>query len=61
LDSNSDFSIEADTIKDSIDGTIDLLDAYGEDILGLTDESLKILREKALEILIPYIKNVLLQ
>jgi hypothetical protein len=61
LDSNSDFSIEADTIKDSIEGTIDLLDAYGEDILGLTDESLKTLREKALEILIPYIKNVLLQ
>lgn len=57
IDTGFDIIIDADTIKD----TIDLLDAYGEDILGLTEESLKTLREKALEILIPYIKNVLLQ
>jgi hypothetical protein len=55
LDSNSDFEITADTLKD----TTDLIEEYGENILGLTDESLGILREKAKEIIINYLRGIL--
>ena len=52
-----DLVITADTVKDSTD----LLTEWGAEVLGLTDESLSILREKAKEILIPYIKETLLR
>lgn len=55
LDSNSDFEITADTLKD----TTDLIEEYGENILGLTEESLGILREKAKEIIINYLRGIL--
>lgn len=54
--SNGNFVISADTIKD----TDDLIFKYGSDILGLTDESLSLLREKAKEIIIPYIRKKIL-
>lgn len=50
------FIISADTIKD----TDDLIFKYGEDILGLTENSLSELRDKAKEIIIPYVKKKLL-
>lgn len=53
----SNFIITANTIKD----TSDLIADWGRDILGLNEESLKLLREKALQILIPYAKKLLLQ
>lgn len=56
LDSQSDFKITADTIKD----TTDLLSDWGKDILGLTEDSLTMLRLKAKLILIPYVKRVIL-
>ena len=52
----TDFVISADTIKD----TDDLIYKYGEEILGLTKESLSLLREKAKEIIIPYVRKKLL-
>lgn len=55
--SGSDFVISANTIKD----TDDLIYKYGEEILGLNEESLILLREKAKDILIPYVKSVILQ
>lgn len=55
--SGSSFIISANTIKD----TSDLIADWGRDILGLNEESLKLLREKALQILIPYVKSLILQ
>lgn len=52
----TDFIISADTIKD----TDDLIYKYGEEILGLTQESLSLIREKAKEIIIPYVRKKLL-
>lgn len=57
INSQKDFVISADTIKD----TDDLIFKYGKDILGLNEDSLKILRESAKNILIPYVKFVILQ
>lgn len=57
VNSQKDFVISADTIKD----TSDLIVDWGKEILGLTEESLNILRERAKDILIPYVKNTLLQ
>ncbi len=57
VNSQKDFVITADTIKD----TSDLIVDWGRDILGLTPESLKTLRESAKNILIPYVKSVILQ
>ncbi len=54
---NSDgFIITADTIKD----TDNLIERWGADILGLTDESLSVLRDKAKEIIIPYVRKKIL-
>ena len=55
--SGTDFIISANTIKD----TDDLIYKYGAEILGLNEESLNLLREKAKNILIPYIKSLILQ
>jgi hypothetical protein len=57
INSQKDFVISADTIKDADD----LIFKYGKDILGLNEDSLTILRESAKKILIPYVKSVLLQ
>lgn len=48
--------ITADVLKD---GT-NLLEAWGRDILGLTEENLGRLRDKAIQILVPIIKRELL-
>lgn len=56
LDGNSDFIISADTIKD----TGDLIEKYGSEILGLNSNSLEKLAVKTKEILIPYVKKILL-
>lgn len=50
------FVISADTIKDSTD----LIREWGANILGLTDESLSLLRDKAKEIIIPYVRKKIL-
>lgn len=55
LDSSG-FVISADVVKD----TTNLITEWGEKILGLTHESLSILREKAKEILIPYVRKKIL-
>ncbi len=39
--------IDADTIKQSWDGAIDLIDRWGKDIIGLDDENLSVLRDYA--------------
>lgn len=57
INSQKDFVISADTIKD----TSDLIVDWGKEILGLTEESLVTLRENAKDILIPYVKFVILQ
>lgn len=57
INSQKDFVITADTIKD----TSDLIVDWGREILGLTDESLNVLRESAKNILITYVKSVILQ
>jgi len=54
------FIIDANTIKTDYDGAIDLIDRWGENILGLTTESLSLLREKAKEIIIPYVRKKIL-
>jgi hypothetical protein len=54
--SNGDFIISADTIKD----TSNLIEDWGANILGLTNESLSLLREKAKEIIIPYVRKKIL-
>lgn len=48
--------ISADTLKD----TTDLLTEWGGNIIGLSEESLGILRDEALKILRPYVKQKLL-
>lgn len=53
----SDLIISADTIKD----TDDLIFKYGQDILGLNEDSLEKLRLKAKLILIPYVKGIILK
>ena len=50
------FVISADTIKDSTD----LIREWGANILGLTDESLSLIRDKAKEIIIPYVRKKIL-
>ena len=52
-----DFIISADTVKD----TSDLISDWGRDILGLNENSLILLREKASIILINHVKMLLLQ
>lgn len=54
--SNGDFIISADTIKD----TSNLIEDWGANILGLTDESLSLLREKGKQIIIPYVRKKIL-
>ena len=56
LNSNSDFVISANSIKD----TSDLIADWGKDILGLNEDSLTLLRLKAKLILIPYVKKIIL-
>jgi hypothetical protein len=51
-----DLIISADVVKD----TSDLITDWGKEILGLSEESLVLLREKAKQILIPYVKQILL-
>jgi len=51
----SDLIISAETIKD----TDDLIFKYGQDILGLNEDSLEKLRLKAKLILIPYVKSII--
>ena len=53
----SDLIISANTIKD----TDDLIFKYGQDILGLNEDSLEKLRLKAKLILIPYVKGIILR
>lgn len=53
----SDLIISADTIKD----TDDLIFKYGQEILGLNEDSLEKLRLKAKLILIPYVKGIILR
>ena len=53
----SDLIISADTIKD----TDDLIFKYGQDILGLNEDSLEKLRLKAKLILITYVKGIILR
>lgn len=55
IDSNFDLIVKADTIKEGID----LLDQWGKDILGLTDESLVVLRDMAKEKTINYLHRKL--
>lgn len=55
--SGKDLVIGANTIKDSTD----LLTEWGENILGLSEESLSKLREAAIPILKKYIKSILLK
>lgn len=54
--SSGNFVISADTIKD----TSNLIEDWGVNILGLTNESLSLLREKAKEIIIPYVRKKIL-
>ena len=56
LNGSNQFVISANVIKD----TSDLITDWGKEILGLNEDSLKLLREKAKQILIPYIKKILL-
>jgi hypothetical protein len=57
LTSNNDFLITADTTKSDND----LIDVWGEDILGLTKENIDLVIEKAREIIIPIIRQQLLK
>jgi hypothetical protein len=50
--------IEADTLKE---GDEDLRDRWGDKILGLTDDSIEILNEEIVEIIVRYIYRELLQ
>lgn len=52
------FIIDADTIKVAWDGAIDLLDVYGEDILGLNKENKELLREIVLDEFISEFKKI---
>lgn len=51
-----DIVITANTLKDDND----LIEVWGEDIIGLTEENLQIIIDKAREILIPYLREYLL-
>lgn len=51
-----DIVISANVIKD----TSDLITDWGKEILGLNEDSLTLLREKAKSILLPYIKKIML-
>lgn len=53
----SGFVISADTIKD----TTNLITEWGSQILGLNEDSLILLREKAKELMIPIIKSLILK
>lgn len=55
--SNKELTISADTIKD----TTDLINDWGADIIGLNEESLVLLRDKAKDIIIPYIRKKILE
>ncbi len=58
---NGNLVISADTLKtDEYGNVTDLISEWGQNILGLTQESLSILRGKALQILIPYVRKRLL-
>lgn len=56
LNSSFDFEISANVIKD----TSNLIEDWGKEILGLNEDSLKLLRVKVKEILIPYVKQTIL-
>jgi ketol-acid reductoisomerase len=56
LTGNSDFLITADTIKNDNN----LMEVWGEAILGLTKENIDLVIEKAREIIIPIIRQQLL-
>ena len=56
LTSNNDLLIVAQTLKEDTD----LIKVWGEDILGLTDESLQVVIDSAREILIPIIQKEIL-
>ena len=56
LNSSFDFEISANVIKD----TSNLIEDWGKEILGLNEDSLKLLRVKVKEILIPYVKKTIL-
>jgi hypothetical protein len=56
LDQNIDFVITAQTIKDDND----LAQVWGEDILGLTDESLQLAIDYAKALIVPHIIKMLL-
>lgn len=55
--SGGNLTISADTIKD----TSDLVADWGAQILGLNQESLSLLRDKAIQIIIPYTRQQLLK
>lgn len=57
---NLDIQIVSDPIKYGPLGAVNLLTQWGKEIIGLTEESLSILRDKAIEILTPLIKEKLL-
>jgi hypothetical protein len=57
LDSNFDFEIIAETIKESGD----LADKYGEAIIGLTAESKALAAQRAKDLIIPIIRDYYLQ
>jgi len=48
------------TANDETESGVELARKFGKKILGLTNESLSLLREKAKEIIIPYIRTKLL-
>lgn len=56
VDGSKDITISANAIKDSTDLVVE----WGGSIIGLNQDSLVLLKEKALNILIPYIKEKLL-
>lgn len=56
LDSGKDITIYADAIKD----TTDLVQEWGANIIGLNKDSLILLKNKSLQILLPYIRKKLL-
>ncbi len=59
--SNLDIQIVCDPIKYGPLGVVNLLMQWGKEIIGLTDESMSILRDKAIQILRPLIKQKLLE
>lgn len=61
LDSQSDLTIEANTIKTDFDGSTDLIDRWGKEILGLNEESLSLLKPRTQKIALKYIKDTILK